>query len=169
MKTRSRIAVVGAGVALMLLMDVRVLQLVPDAEAVAGVRRRTARRTAVVVGSAASAETASAQQQAAASQQQAQAAQQQAAASQQQAAQAEAEADAAKQQAAASQAQAEAYKQEAEAAGPLPTGTVVTALPDGCSTTTSGGVQYYQCGQNYFRAAFQGNQLVYVTAAPPQS
>ena len=31
---------------------------------------------------------------------------------------------------------------------------------------TSGGVEYYQCGKNYYRAAFQGSQLVYVTAKP---
>ena len=48
----------------------------------------------------------------------------------------------------------------------LPLGTVVSALPTGCTTTTAGAVEYYQCGPNYYRAAFQGAQLVYVTAKP---
>ena len=45
-------------------------------------------------------------------------------------------------------------------------GTVVTALPEGCTQTAIGGVEYYHDGTNYYRAAFQGNQLVYVTAQP---
>jgi ATPase subunit of ABC transporter with duplicated ATPase domains len=171
MKVMLKIAIVVVGTVLMLVMDLAFLQVVDEAEAVAGVRRRTARRTAVVVGSttaaAAGAATASADQQAAA-------AQQQAAAAQQQAATANAEAEAAKQQAAASQAEAEAYKQQVAAAqaaaapagGPLPLGTVVTALPAGCTTMSSGGVEYQSCGGNYYRAAFQGSQLVYVTAQP---
>ncbi|MEJ2086553.1 MAG: hypothetical protein P8Y44_12895 [Acidobacteriota bacterium] len=62
---------------------------------------------------------------------------------------------------------ADAYKQEADAAAPLAIGTVVTALPSDCTTLSSGGQQYYQCGKNYFRAAFQGSQLVYVTTEEP--
>ena len=50
--------------------------------------------------------------------------------------------------------------------GPLPLGTVVPQLPSGCTTVVAGDVQYYHCGENYFRAAFQGNNLVYVTASP---
>lgn len=50
--------------------------------------------------------------------------------------------------------------------GPLPLGTVVPQLPAGCTPMTVGSVQYYHCGDNYFRAAFQGNTLVYVTATP---
>ena len=52
--------------------------------------------------------------------------------------------------------------------GPLPLGTVVPQLPAGCTTMVAGEVQYYHCGDNYFRAAFQGNNLVYVTASPGQ-
>ena len=52
--------------------------------------------------------------------------------------------------------------------GPLPLGTVVSALPAGCTPMEAGGVQYYHCGDNYFRAAFQGDTLVYVTASPGQ-
>ena len=94
---------------------------------VAGVARRTTRRTVAVVGT---------EQAAAASSQQAAAAQQQAMAA----------------PVASSQA--------------MPIGTVVSALPAGCSQTAKGGVEYYQCGPNYYRAAFQGSNLVYVTAQP---
>jgi len=54
----------------------------------------------------------------------------------------------------------------APAAGALPLGTVVSTLPSGCTQTTSGGVQYYKCGADYYRTAFQGTNLVYVTAQP---
>lgn len=54
----------------------------------------------------------------------------------------------------------------APAAGALPLGTVVSALPAGCTQTTSGGVEYYKCGADYYRTAFQGANLVYVTAQP---
>jgi hypothetical protein len=93
-------------------------------------------------------------------QQQTAAAQQQAAAAQQQAAAAEKEAAAAKQQAAA------VPPPPAAAGAPLPLGTVVPALPAGCVTTPVGGVEYYYCGGNFYRAVFQGNTLVYVTAKP---
>ena len=52
-------------------------------------------------------------------------------------------------------------------AGPVPVGTVVHALPPGCVATPIGGVQYYNCAPGvYYRAAFQGNNLVYVAAQP---
>jgi hypothetical protein len=53
-------------------------------------------------------------------------------------------------------------------AGPVPLGTVVSALPAGCVATPIGGVEYYNCapGVYYHRAAFQGNNLVYVAAQP---
>ena len=50
--------------------------------------------------------------------------------------------------------------------GTLPIGTVVAALPAGCSTMTMSGVEYYKCGPDYYRAAYQGTNLVYVTAQP---
>ena len=57
MKTLLKISVLGGGLLLLLILDVVPLQLfVPDAHAIAGVRRRTARRTAVVVGSTSSAQ-----------------------------------------------------------------------------------------------------------------
>lgn len=49
---------------------------------------------------------------------------------------------------------------------PLPLGTVVYSLPAGCTSTPVGGVDYYYCGGNFYRASFQGNSLVYVTAKP---
>ena len=54
----------------------------------------------------------------------------------------------------------------APASGALPLGTIVASLPAGCSQMTSGGVQYYKCGADYYRTAFQGTNLVYVTAQP---
>jgi hypothetical protein len=53
------------------------------------------------------------------------------------------------------------------AAGPVPIGTVVHALPPGCAATPIGGVEYYNCAPGvYYRAVFQGNNLVYVSAKP---
>jgi hypothetical protein len=169
MKTIFKTTVVATALLLMLMADVPFLleraispllesdvpllfeQLVPEAHAIFGVRRRTRRRTAVVVGSsvraADSAQIAQAQQQTAAAQQQAAAAEQEAAAAKQQAA-------------------AATPPPPAASGKPLPLGTVVSALPAGCTPTPVGGVEYYYCGGNFYRAAFQGNQLVYVTAKP---
>ena len=137
MKTAIKIAILAISLVFMLIADIPILpkQLVPEADAILGVRRRTRRRTAVVVGSAAAVETAAAQSAAA---------QQQPAAAPQQAAPAA----------------------PAATGKPLPLGTVVTALPGGCTPTPVGGVEYYYCGGNFYRSAFQGNQLVYVTAKP---
>jgi hypothetical protein len=128
------------------------LTLLQDAEAVvgapltpvsgAGVARRTTRR---VVVAETSATQATAQQQAATAQQQSATAQQQSATAQQQAATAQ------QQQAAASR-----------PPGAPAVGTVVTALPAGCKPETRNGVEYQNCGGVYYRAAFQGNNLVYV-------
>ena len=49
---------------------------------------------------------------------------------------------------------------------PLPLGSVVSSLPAGCTTAAVSGVEYYNCGANSYRAVFQGNNLVYVTAKP---
>ncbi len=175
MKTMLKIARVATALVLVLFADVTLLyvELVPEAHAILGTRRRTARRTAVVVGTTVHAadeaqmaqsqqQTAAAQQQAAASQQQAAAAQQEAAAAKQEAADAKKEAAAAKQQAAA----APPAPSPAAAGAPLPLGTVVAALPAGCVATPVGGVEYYYCGGSFYRAMFQGNTLVYVTAKP---
>jgi hypothetical protein len=113
----------------------------------AGVARRTTRRVVVAETSAtqaAAASTAATQQQAATAQQQAATAQQQSATAQQQSATAQ-------QQAAPSR-----------PPGAPAAGAVVTALPAGCKPETQNGVEYQNCGGVYYRAAFQGNNLVYV-------
>ncbi|BEQ13464.1 hypothetical protein [Desulfoferula mesophila] len=167
MKATIKIFSISAALLAMLLADIPLLpmQLVPDAQAIFGVRRRTAFRTAVIVGGAASAEVAAANNRAAVAQQQAVTAQQQAAAAEQQAA-------AARQQAAAPA----AAPAPAPAAAPtpppppagatLPLGSVVSALPPGCAAQAINGIEYYHCGGNYYRAVFQGNSLVYVTTKP---
>jgi hypothetical protein len=127
----------------------------------AGVARRTTRRTVAVVGTssaaaATSAAATSSQQQATAQQQQATAQQQQATA-QQQAATAQQQQATAQQQAAAQQ----------KAAGAPPLGSMVATLPSGCAATPINGVEYYKCASGvYYRAAFQGNNLVYVATQP---
>ena len=108
---------------------------------VAGVARRTTRRVVVAESTAVAATT---QHQAATAQQQQATAQQQAATAQQQAATAQ-------QQAAA-----------ARPAGAPPVGAVVNALPASCKPETKNGVEVQNCGGVYYRAAFQGNNLVYV-------
>jgi nucleoid-associated protein YgaU len=121
------------------------LTLVPEAQAVVGAPLSplsvagVARRSTVRAASASSANAAAASEQQAAT-----AAQQQATAEQQQAT--------AEQQAAAA----------ARPAGAPAIGTVVNALPDGCVAETHDGVEYQNCGGVYYRAAFQGNNLIYV-------
>jgi len=122
---------------------------------VGGVARRTTRRAVAVSSSSAAA--ASSQQQAATAQQQEATAQQQAATAQQQA-------EVAAQQQAATAPQPQAHRPE----GAPPIGSIVAALPAGCnaSNVTIGGVQYSDCAGVYYRAAFQGNNLVYVVSQP---
>ena len=115
------------------------IQLVPEAHAIFGVRRRAFRRGVIIGGSAAAMYSASA---------------------------------------AAAYSQPAAQSQPAAAPPPppppppaatdkpLPLGTVVHSLPGGCTSTPVGGVDYYYCGGNFYRAVFQGNSLVYVTAKP---
>jgi len=113
---------------------------------VAGVARRTTRRVVVASAATTSAATASA------------------ASAEASAAQAQSAA-----QASASQAQAQAQAAQAAAARPAgapAVGSVVSALPAGCVSAPKGGVEYQNCGGVYYRAAFQGNNLVYVVQAP---
>ena len=74
-------------------------------------------------------------------------------------------------EAAAAKAQAETQKQAAPPPAappsPPPVGSVVSSLPSGCTKKEVSGTEYHQCGQVWYRAAFEGNQLVYVTTAPP--
>lgn len=113
----------------------------------AGVARRTTRRVVVAGSTATQATTATA----ATAQQQSATAQQQSATAQQQSATAQQQAAAAPQQAAAPR-----------PAGAPAAGAVVTSLPAGCKPETRSGVEYQNCGGVYYRAAFQGNNLVYV-------
>ena len=123
---------------------------------VAGVARRTTRRVVVASAATTSAATASAASaQAAAQSAQASAAQ----------AQSASQASAAQAQAAQAQAQA-AQAAAARPAGAPAVGSVVSALPAGCVSAPTGGVEYQNCGGVYYRAAFQGNNLVYVVEAP---
>ena len=144
MKRMFKITAVTTTLVVMLLADLALL--VPDAHAIFGVWRRAGRRMAVVgtVAVASTAAVAAAGATAAAASQSA----------------------AAQQQAARAQQQAAAVPPPATAGKELPLGTVVSMLPAGCVTTPVGGVEYYYCGGNFYRAVFQGNSLVYVTARP---
>ncbi len=48
----------------------------------------------------------------------------------------------------------------------VPIGTTVTALPAGCTSTTIGGVGYFNCAGTYYKPAYQSNNLVYVVSKP---
>jgi len=80
------------------------------------------------------------------------------------AAQAAAANAAAAQAAAANAAAAAAAAQRAQAA--LPIGSTVPYLPPGCNSTVIGGVNYFNCAGVYYRAGFQGNNIVYIVSAP---
>ena len=172
MMTMNKVAALVASIVVMLSVAVAPesplgLQLLPEAHAivgapvtpvsVAGVARRTTRRTVAVASTTAASQSAAqattAQQQSATAQQQSATAQQQSATAQQQAA-------------VAAQPPASAPATPAASGQALPLGTVVPALPAGCTQVVQGGVQYSKCGANYYRAVFQGNNLVYVTAQP---
>jgi hypothetical protein len=80
------------------------------------------------------------------------------------AAQASAE-NAAAAQAAAAQASAAAAAAHAAASG-LPIGTIVPNLPPGCQSIVISGVNYFNCNGIYYRAGFQGNNIVYIVSQP---
>jgi biotin carboxyl carrier protein len=151
MKQFIRILCVAAGFALVFLLDLVSLGLISEADAIAGVRRRTARRTAVVVGSSTAA---AASASAAATQQQ------QAATAQQQAATAEQQSATAAQQSATAQQQAAAAQQQD--AAPAPT-AMVASLPEGC--VSAGDV--FQCGNVYYKPYMSGSQIVYGVVPGP--
>jgi hypothetical protein len=70
-------------------------------------------------------------------------------------------------QAAAAAAQPPAAAPPPAPAAPRPpgapaSGAIVPVLPAGCRPETQGGVEYQNCGGVYYRAAFQGSNLVYV-------
>ena len=149
MKTVLRISIITIVLGSMVMADIPQLpvQLVPDAEAIFGVRRRAFRR-GVIIGAAAEGSAGATSQSSATAQQQSATAKQEAATDQQQSA------------------SVSPPPQPAASGKPLPIGTVVSALPPGCVSTPVGGVEYYYGGGNFYRAVFQGNKLVYVTAQP---
>ena len=64
-------------------------------------------------------------------------------------------------------ASAAAAAQRAPAPGAaVPVGTIVPNLPFGCSSIAIGGVNYFNCAGVYYRAGFQGNNIVYIVSAP---
>jgi hypothetical protein len=136
MKTIMKIAAITIVLILTLIADISLLsfELVPEAQAIFGVRRRTA-VVAYSAGKASASATAASQQQAAVANQQAAAAQQQAAVS--------------------------------PAASGVPIGTVVETLPGGCKAVTVSNSQYQDCGGSFYKAAFQGNKLIYVVVGNP--
>ena len=143
MKTIRNTLVIGATIVLAFIGDAPSdnrlgFQLVPEAHAVFGVWRRHARRWAVVGTAAAVASTEAAA-----------------------AAAASTPPPASPPPSAPSPSPASASSD-----GTLPLGTVVDKLPEGCVDTPVGGIDYHYCGGNFYRSAFQGNKLVYVTAKP---
>ena len=137
------------------------LSLVGNAEAiigmpwtplsVAGVARRSMYREAVYGAAAANAAAANA---AAANYAAANAAAAQAAA-----------ANAAAAQAAAANAAAAAAAAQRANAG-LPIGSTVPYLPPNCNSTVINGQNYFNCNGVFYRAGFQGNQVVYIVSQP---
>jgi hypothetical protein len=59
------------------------------------------------------------------------------------------------------QAQQQQQTQQTAAAA-LPKGTVVSALPAGCTSVTVDGVNLFSCGSTMYQPKFQSNNLVYV-------
>jgi hypothetical protein len=140
MKMILKTAVLSVSAGLLFLVDVPPqfplhVELVPEAHAILGVRRRAFRRGAVVGASVAATDSA-------------------------------AYAAEASQPAAAPPPVPAPAPAPAADGKPLPLGTVVSSLPAGCTSTPVGGIDYYYCGGNFYRASFQGNNLVYVTAKP---
>lgn len=122
-----------------LVPELKGLQWVAEAEAILGVRRRTRRRTAVVAYSAGVASGEAVATEAAASE---------------------------APPPPPAPAQPAPAPAPAQPAGAPPLGSIVTALPDGCTTQAISGIQYNNCNGVYYRVAFQGNNLVYVVSQP---
>lgn len=151
MKNFIKIVCVSAGLVVLFLLDLVSLGLVQEADAIAGVRRRTARRTAVIVGSSSAA---------AVSASSASTAQQQSATAEQQAATAQQQSETAQQQSATAQQQAAVAQQPA--AAPAPT-AMVASLPAGCVTVGS----VFQCGNVYYKPYLSGTTVVYGVVPGP--
>jgi hypothetical protein len=46
-------------------------------------------------------------------------------------------------------------------------GTMVAALPSGCSAVNVGGVGYQRCGATYYQPVYEGTTVHYVVVNPP--
>lgn len=127
-----KIAATGMILGAMIMADIPLLplELVPEAQALFGVRRRTA--VIAYSAGAASAKAAAPQQQAAPAPQPAP-------------------------QAAASTPSPSA----------VPVGTVVGTLPQQCVAVTVANTKYQDCNNTFYRTAFQGDKLVYVSVDKP--
>jgi hypothetical protein len=76
-----------------------------------------------------------------------------------------ANANAAAAQAAAANAAAAAANAQ-RAAASLPIGSTVPYLPPNCTSTVVNDHNYFNCGGVFYRAGFQGNQVVYIVSQP---
>jgi len=74
-------------------------------------------------------------------------------------------ANAAAAQAAAANAQAAAAAAQ-RAAASLPIGTTVPYLPPNCNSSVINGTNYFNCNGVYYKAGFQGNNVVYIVSTP---
>lgn len=52
------------------------------------------------------------------------------------------------------------------AAASLPIGTTVPYLPPNCNSMVINAVNYFNCAGVYYRAGFQGNNVVYIVSTP---
>lgn len=75
-------------------------------------------------------------------------------------------ANAAAANAAAANAAASAAAAQRSAGAAVPIGTIVPHLPSGCSSIVISGVNYFNCAGVYYRAGFQGNNIVYIVSTP---
>jgi len=55
----------------------------------------------------------------------------------------------------------------AQEASTVPLGTVVQTLPGGCTPVVVDKISYSECGGTFYRAAFQGSNLVFVVVEKP--
>jgi hypothetical protein len=68
--------------------------------------------------------------------------------------------------AAAANAAASATAAQRAAGSAVPIGTMVPSLPSGCTSTVINGINYFNCAGVYYRAGFQGNNIVYIVSTP---
>ena len=61
---------------------------------------------------------------------------------------------------------AAAAPQEAAPASALPAGTIVGALPSGCTTVNLAGKDFFDCGGTLYSAGFRSGNVVYVVSEP---